>query len=103
LWLGGDNIAEKKIYNNKNGNMSVERFLQLLYSGEILEFRKRHKVSEDPCYPIEMIDSNQQCFRCEDCYRHCMKQVKEKKDHYVVKRKKYYFKDLVKEEVNEDK
>ena len=92
----GDLLAEKKLkdyYTNKNGNLSIEEFVKMIHAGEIDSWMRKHKTTHDPCPPIELI-GNPFCFHCVPCQRDCISKVKKYKDHYKVKNKKYYFKDL---------
>lgn len=90
-------MAEKKVYKNKNGNMTIEDFLKIKHSQGIREYYRGHRTNIHPCPPMELIDSHQQCFFCLDCFDYCESQVKEYKDYYKVRKKKYYKKDLEEE------
>lgn len=89
---------EKQIYNNKNGNMTIEEWVKLIHSGEIDSWMRKHKTSTMPCPPEKLISNDVSCFYCCDCQRHCISQVKEYKTYYQVKGKKYMKEDLDKGE-----
>lgn len=84
----------KKVYVNKNGNMEIVDFVRLIHNGEYDSFIRGHRVSDQPCPPMKLIDSKQMCFYCFSCFEHCKKQIKENKDYYVVNKKKYMKSDL---------
>lgn len=98
-------MAEKKPYNNKNGNTSVEEWVRMIHNDEIDSYMRRFKTSIDSCPPLDLIANDVFCFHCCDCARDCVSQVKEYKDYYLVKKVKYYKKDLdnLKEELDENK
>ena len=87
-------MAEKKLYKNKNGNLSIENFVRLISSGEIQDFMKHHEVSKHSCPPFSLIPSDQMCFYWISCIKDCMSQVKEYKNHYQVGKVKYTKEDL---------
>ena len=80
---------EKKVYKNKNGNMSTSDFISLIHNEKLDDYMRKFRTTDDKCPPMELIKSNQQCFFCIDCFKHCTNQVKEYKDYYKIKNKKY--------------
>ena len=98
-------MAEKKIYKNKHGNLSIEEWIALIHSGEIDTWMRNHNVDKMPCPPENFIASDVFCFYCVACQKQCLSQVKEYKTYYQAKGKKYMKDDLdkMKEELDEDK
>ena len=88
-------MAEKKHYfNNKNGDLTVEEFLHLIHTDQLDSYMRSFKSSQHKCPPRELRASDQMCFFCIDDFKHCLSQVKEYKDHYKVKSKKYKKEDV---------
>lgn len=79
----------KKIYENKNGHLSISEFLKLIHNNQLEDYRRKFRVSTYKCPPYELINKNQVCFYCQSCFNECVSQIKELKDCYKVKNKKY--------------
>lgn len=82
------------VYKNKNGNMSVIEFLNLIDKDELDNYKRYKKLSLHKCPPKELIDIKQTCFYCIDCVNSCMDRVKIQKTGYKVGRKRYKYKDM---------
>lgn len=80
--------------NNKNGNMSIKKWVALIHNGEINSWMSHHKVSEDVCPPKSLISTDVFCYYCVSCQKHCISQVKEFKNHYQVGKVKFMKEDL---------
>jgi len=79
---------------NRNGNMSMDEFLKLIHTNQTDNYMRKFSTLRDKCPPKELIDKDTICFYCCDDWRNCLSQVKESKDHYKVKNKKYMKDDL---------
>lgn len=84
----------KKIYKNKNGNMSVEDFVKMIHNDELDGHMRKFQTLKDPCPPYDLIDDSILCFYCVDCTKQCASKVKEYKNHYTVGKRKFLKEDL---------
>lgn len=86
---------KKGIYNNKHGYTEVIELIELIHTDKIDSFLRAHRNSEDKCPPLKLMKGRDvQCMWCMDCWRYCIGQIVEKKDHYLVKKVKYMKSDL---------
>lgn len=79
-------------YNNPNGEMSIEDMIKLKYKGEdeVSKFLKGFRVTEHPCPNRKLKPKNVKCFHCiSDCWIPALDEIKEYKNYYKVKNKKY--------------
>ena len=86
-------------YNNPNGEMSIEDMIKLKYKGDdkVNKFLKGFRVTEHPCPNRKLKPKNVKCFHCiSDCWIPALDEIKEYKNYYKVKNKKY-----MKEELSE--
>ena len=88
----------KKIRSNPNGNLTELQLLQMMSSGTIDEYIRRHNLIRDKCPPYKLITSDTQCTYCVNCWNSVLSQVKELKDSYKIGNKKYAKSDLDKGE-----
>jgi len=89
------------IYKNSNGEMSIEDMIKLKHKGEdeVNKFLKGFRVTEHPCPNNKLRPRNVKCFHCiANCWIPALDEIKEYKNYYKVKNKKY-----MKEELNENK
>lgn len=85
-------MSKKKktgLFKNKNGNMDIIEFLNLIDKGEIDNYKKYKRLSLHKCPPTELIPIGQQCFYCMECINGCLDRVKNQKTGYKVGRKRY--------------
>ena len=84
------------IYFNKNGYIKVEELVRLVHTGELDSYLRAYdKNLERQCPPKELIKGRDViCMYCVGCFAHCINQIKDKKDHYLVKKVKYMKVDL---------
>lgn len=88
----------KKIRNNPNGNLTELQLLQMMSSGDMDEYIRKHNLIRDKCPPYKLISSDTQCTYCVSCWMNVLSQVKELKDSYKIGNKKYAKSDLDKGE-----
>ena len=86
------------MYVSHLGFMDIIDFLKLIHNNELEQYIRDFRTHTHLCSPKEIMNKKQQCFYCLDCFRYAQSQVKEYKDYYKVKNKKYYKKDLEKED-----
>ena len=79
----------KKIYKNKNGNMSTKDFISLIHNDKLDGYMRKFTTLKDKCPPYELIDDSISCFYCVPCARHCESRVKIYKNHYSVGKVKF--------------
>lgn len=79
----------KKVYVNKNGNMEVEDFVELIHKGKLDIYMRKFRVSDDQCPPMKLISNDVVCFYCKSCHDQCKAKVKEYKTYYQVGRDKF--------------
>ena len=82
----------KGMYNNPNREMSIEDMIRLKHSGdkEVDKFLRGFRVSDNPCPNHKLRPKNARCFYCIlDCWIPALEEIKEYKNYYKVKNKKY--------------
>lgn len=84
----------RKYYRNTNGNLSTEDFVKMIHQDKFTNWLRGHRLNTHSCPPKELISTEPMCTYCIQCFRECAKQVKEYKNHYTVRRKKYLKEDL---------
>lgn len=92
--IRGD-ILTKKIRTNPNGNLTELQLLQMISSGYMDEYIRKHNLIRDKCPPYKLISSDTQCTYCVNCWMNVLSQVKELKDCYKIGNKKYIKEELV--------
>lgn len=94
-------ILTKKIRTNPNGNLTIKELVIMIHNGSIDNYMRKHSLVKDgdKCPPYKLIASDQQCYYCVSCFRHCISQIKEYKNHYQVGKEKFIKEDLDKEEM----
>lgn len=88
----------KKYYNNRNGNLAIEEFIQIIHDNKLDEWMRKFKSLTKPCPPKDLLDDSTQCFYCENCWRNSAEKVKEYKKYYKVFNQKYEKEDFDHEE-----
>lgn len=97
----GVDILTKKIRNNPNGNLTELQLLQIMYSGAMDNYIRKHNLVKDKCPPYKLISSDTQCTYCVTCWNDVLSQIKELKDCYKIVNKKYMKENILKEELDE--
>lgn len=80
------------IYKNINGEMSIEDMIKLKHKGEdeVNKFLKGFRVTKHPCPNSKLRPRGVKCFHCIlDCWIPALDEIKEYKNYYKVKNKKY--------------
>lgn len=80
------------------GYMKIEDFVRLIHNETLDQYIIKFDTTKHLCPPKKIMSKKQRCFYCLDCFRYAESQVKEYKDYYKVGKKKFYKKDLEKED-----
>lgn len=82
-------LASTNNYKNPLGEMTIEDLIEVKENKKVHEFLSVLRITEQPCPPKGLRPSNGMCFYCHECFVHCLDQIKEYKNCYKVKNKKY--------------
>lgn len=85
---------KKKIKKPKGGYIGIDEWVRMIHTGEIDTYMRKHKASQSPCPPYDLISSDTICTYCTQCHRDAVDEVKVFKNFYRVYTDKFQKEDL---------
>lgn len=88
---------KKRYFHNKNGYLTIEEILTMMLKDEWDNYLSNHTLSKSKCNIEGMKPDGIHCFYCMDCFANTTEKIKEFKDHFKFKGKKYLKSELLNE------